>query len=101
VGIKKIGDLVDKNGAFLSPDALKEKFSLPHCNFLEYLSIRQCIPYKWKQQLQKGIDNELDSDYIYIALDDEVVSLGSSCKKDIYWELFKLSHKKPVKGFEN
>ena len=50
-GIFLINDIVDDKGDFFTPDKLLEKYNL-NVNFLEYYTIRHCIPYRWKEILK-------------------------------------------------
>jgi hypothetical protein len=99
-GVRKIGDLLDKEGNFISSDDIKKRFNIKHCGFLEYYSIRQSIPYSWKIILRKKGTKIVDSNKLYIYVNGEYESLNRCGKKDIYWELLRIAHKKPVRAFE-
>ena len=77
-GIRKISDIINANGQLLFDHELKTKYDIDF-HFLEYLSLRQAIPYSWKQSLIEGqMLPEIEVDY----------PTNMACK-NIYWYLHR------------
>ena len=94
-GILKIGNLLDESGNFLSHTAISEQFDIK-CNFLDMLTIRQCIPRKWKNILAEDSRGVPLSSSIIIKINNREKQLYDIKCKDFYWKLVTRKYVQPT-----
>jgi hypothetical protein len=90
-GVKKVKDLMNAKKDFMSEDELKAKYGLHNFPFVHYHSLRQAIPYSWKQILKKDIIevNGYTEGKINIKLGDSVVPIDGCPNNCLYWQILR------------
>ncbi len=86
-GITKIGHIIDKKGNFYSHTEIKQKYNIS-CNFINILTLKQSIPFKWRQTLNTtskichSVDNQ-----VQVKCDKNYQQISKMKCKDLYWHL--------------
>ena len=90
-GIKKIGDLLNEEGNFLSQDDINKIYKVK-CNFLELLQIRLSIHSLWWETIYgEKKRSVLNAEVIYYC-NGSIHELSTVTCKDIYWSF--IHHRK-------
>ena len=93
VGITTIGDLLTDNNQLMLSDEIAQKYNTKPPGFLEYLSLRNAIPYKWRAVLKLhpkacviSIKEEPSPCVVVAGIIKNIKHVGN---KDLYWELIE------------
>ena len=96
-GITKIGHILNENGQFYSYEEIKQKYDIP-CNFINMLTLRQSIPYKWRQMINdKSNLIKITDTHPNIKLNttEMYLPLTKMKCKDLYWHMIQQHTHKP------
>ena len=94
-GIVRVRDLLDENGCFLSHVSLAHKYGIK-CNFLDLLTLRQCIPYEWRNELSRASKKSPLLSAISVIVNNTKKDVTKVKCKDFYWELVDNIHIQPT-----
>jgi hypothetical protein len=103
-GIKRIADIVDEKGKFISLDQLTHRFNINKNQYLLYSTLKCCIPTTWRRILKsndKGQSSVYDMDdwNIYVNIGDEIVTLDRCKTKSLYNAYIYMKAQKDLKCF--
>ena len=93
-----IHDIVDEQGLFLSLEVLKQTHDI-NCNFLQYNSLKDAIPWRWRQKLKLMkiprttiTHNEMNM----IKINKQLIPSHKITNKLIYWTLIQEKQTPPI-----
>ncbi len=90
-----IGDLLDKDGLFLSHQQISRKYNMS-CNFLQTLQIRQSVPYNWRKIISSSsCINYNTGSTLKISCNNVLKPINKLTCKEIYWHIINKSNHKP------
>jgi len=98
IGIQKVRDMMNSDGKFLRWNCLKGK-GLKSNNYLDWFSLVDAIPIKWKQAELLGPNNEPcspDSDQLKLVFDSREMKITQITSKMFYNILSTKLHEKPT-----
>jgi hypothetical protein len=96
--IKLIHDIVDKQGNFLTLNALEEIYDFK-CDFLKYNSLKDAIPKIWREKLKtENIQREAISsiENPWVIIKNKMMTTSNITNKTIYWELVNKIRISPI-----
>ena len=97
-GINMIHDIVNENGAFLSPNEIDEKYNIK-CNILMFNALKDAISIKWREQLKTmKIPYEAISfkENLYIKIGKTDMNINKITNKDLYWNFVESIQQEPI-----
>ena len=94
-GVVRIGDILNRNGDFLSHKEIQEKFHV-QCNFLNILQLRQSIPFKWRSLLRNENVPVQFSEECCLILGNNMIDVKTLKCKDFYWRFVQSKKRIPT-----
>ncbi len=89
--------IINEEGDFSSYTEINQKYNVS-CNFVNILTLKQSIPFKWRQMLNKALDRPCHSidNQIYIKIDKKHTQMSKLKCKNLYWHFLNKDTHRPA-----
>jgi hypothetical protein len=97
-GINTIHNIVNNKGEFYTAVELEQKYNI-NCNFLRYNSLKDAIPWVWRDKLKTENVQQNDittQDDLSLVINKHRVPIQKITNKKIYWELIEMIRITPI-----